>query len=444
MKTRSGQPPKLAVRAVAHDEEKPFEGDLFGRKALADQLTGWIDRLADGGVLAIDAPWGDGKSWFGRNWRAELKRQGRRTVFIDAFAADYVADPFLLLVSELSGLWKGNSAESLDWRRMSIRVAKVLAPMAVKGVSKAAVSAVLGAEVAGAVEKGLEGVGAGAEDVADKSLGDYLETLERRTQSVEALKRKLATAAEGAKGPVVIFVDELDRCRPDFALAMLERIKHFFDVPGVVFILLLNRQQLEGSVRAIYGPETRADEYLQRFVTMFVRLPKLEYRNASGRAGHVLTYLVTLGTRWGFEGKSYSDFCDSFRELSTAYGVTFRDCERALSYYRLLRGDEDGNLSAYMILLRVKRPEIFARLARGGAQAHRDAFEDLEVLFKGAAAVPWAARIMLVFHRCEAAGGWESVDASEVLKELNLRANYASGYLNRWIRQLDLVVDEGG
>ena len=83
-------PPKFAI-----DEKNPFNGDLFKRRELANQLTGYIERLRDGAVIAIDAPWGEGKSWFGRNWAADLKSQGYGVVYLDAFQHDYVEDPFL-------------------------------------------------------------------------------------------------------------------------------------------------------------------------------------------------------------------------------------------------------------------------------------------------------------------------------------------------------------
>jgi len=59
-------------------------------------------------------------------------------------------------------------------------------------------------------------------------------------------------------------VDELDRCRPDFALGLLERIKHLFDVEGIAFVLLVNRSQIEGYIRTVYG-NADAEAYLLKF-----------------------------------------------------------------------------------------------------------------------------------------------------------------------------------
>lgn len=90
--------------------EQAFASDLLNRKELAVKLTGYLDRLRAGAVLAIDAPWGEGKTWFGRNWEQYLKDEDHKVVFIDAFEQDYVEDPFLLLAAEISGILDDESA----------------------------------------------------------------------------------------------------------------------------------------------------------------------------------------------------------------------------------------------------------------------------------------------------------------------------------------------
>lgn len=74
--------------------------------------------------------------------------------------------------------------------------------------------------------------------------------------------------------PIVIVIDELDRCRPDYALAVLEVIKHFFAVPKVHFILGINGEALESSVRARYGVDVDAESYLRKFINASFSLPR--------------------------------------------------------------------------------------------------------------------------------------------------------------------------
>lgn len=64
--------------------------------------------------------------------------------------------------------------------------------------------------------------------------------------------------------PLVFIIDELDRCRPTFGIELLERVKHIFDVPGLVFVFGINRDELCKSLNSVYG-RIDADTYLRRF-----------------------------------------------------------------------------------------------------------------------------------------------------------------------------------
>ena len=87
---------------VPDDIARPFAGDLLERTRLADRLTGYINRLKEGAVIAIDASWGEGKTWFAKNWAARLRRENHPVVFIDAFAQNDELDPFFILAAELA------------------------------------------------------------------------------------------------------------------------------------------------------------------------------------------------------------------------------------------------------------------------------------------------------------------------------------------------------
>ena len=65
--------------------------------------------------------------------------------------------------------------------------------------------------------------------------------------------------------PLVVIIDELDRCRPPFALSLLERTKHLFSVDGICFMLVAHMPQLDAIVRAAYGIDNEARLYLEKF-----------------------------------------------------------------------------------------------------------------------------------------------------------------------------------
>jgi len=72
---------------------------------------------------------------------------------------------------------------------------------------------------------------------------------------------------------MIFIVDELDRCKPPFALELLEKIKHVFSVAGIHFILVTHLTQLETSVRYNYGTDIDARTYLQKFYNLIAHLP---------------------------------------------------------------------------------------------------------------------------------------------------------------------------
>ena len=65
---------------------------------------------------------------------------------------------------------------------------------------------------------------------------------------------------------LVIFIDELDRCRPNFAVQLLERIKHYFCVENVIFVLSINSAELVNTVKTVYGQNFDGYRYLDRFL----------------------------------------------------------------------------------------------------------------------------------------------------------------------------------
>ena len=105
-----------------------------------------------------------------------------------------------------------------------------------------------------------------------KSIQDFKKQL---TKTIDGFPER--TDAEGSKfsnKKLIIFVDELDRCRPSYAIQILECIKHLFDVPGVIFILAIDVEQLEATIEKTYGAADSGESYLRKFVDWQLNIPK--------------------------------------------------------------------------------------------------------------------------------------------------------------------------
>ena len=100
--------------------------------------------------------------------------------------------------------------------------------------------------------------------------------------------------------PLVLVIDELDRCRPSYAVALLEAAKHLFMVDHIVFVLAIDRAQLTHSVKVLYGDTFDAEGYLQRFFDVDYRLPspkRDDLITAMLRTTGILSYLEGLNDK---------------------------------------------------------------------------------------------------------------------------------------------------
>ena len=111
----------------------------------------------------------------------------------------------------------------------------------------------------------------------ENRLNEYLDA-KKCIKEFERVLQDLAVALSESheNRPLIVVIDELDRCRPSYAVELLEVVKHLFGVDRIVFVLAINRSELAHSVRALYGSGFDADNYLRRFFDVDFRLPEPE------------------------------------------------------------------------------------------------------------------------------------------------------------------------
>ncbi|HEF4837354.1 TPA: hypothetical protein SAO52_002074 [Burkholderia vietnamiensis] len=344
----------LTLLRSSPNVDSPFDGDRLNRRTLAEKLSNFVLRLHNGGVIAIDSQWGGGKTWFGRNWAAQLRESGHKVTFINAFEQDYTEDPFLPIAAELAALLEGESGKKRFLKKAAAVAASCL-PVAAKVAASAGSRFVLGnidlpAEIDAAVKKAESK----SEEFVQHWVERKLEGHKKEQESLAGFRATLAQVASQEQKPIVIFVDELDRCRPDFSVRLIERIKHFFETPNVVFVLLIHRDQLNSAISGVYGPTTDGAAYLSKFVHFFFALPSKVDR----------IYISAVLERFGFSDKDAS--CYAFSEYLalwvTLAGLSLREVERACALYAYARLKGAERLLAYLITLKVKRPDLFSRV----------------------------------------------------------------------------------
>jgi hypothetical protein len=240
--------------------------DLLGRKGVGKRLSDLIERIDEPLVIALDGGWGTGKSHFLRLWTGAHTKENRgsaKNIYFDAFEHDYLDDPLVGLVGAILQETRASSWSDRAVDRVKVAASKLLRPVARIGLAVATAGAT---EIAIAT---LDPVVKAVGEEAERGINALWEKEASRRQAMLDFRIALAEPAKDAGGKpqkLVFIVDELDRCRPDYALSLLEVIKHFFSVPNVHFVLGVNLSALENSVRARYGAGIDAAQYLQKFV----------------------------------------------------------------------------------------------------------------------------------------------------------------------------------
>lgn len=278
--------------------EDIWQGDKLGRQRDAETVYRFVmsqveARRQRGGkasyVLNINAGWGHGKSFFLNRLATQLTLQGHTVAQVNAWENDLANEPMIAVMSAIEDALKPHLSTGSEVRSKWTALKKASGPLAValvKGVATSFVKKHAGdiLEVASdristeqrkASEAESSPMGEGLAAVFDK-LGDdvaarMIEAHKQHLNSIVTFRDNLAAIAatiptsENPDAKIFVLVDELDRCRPSHAINLLEAVKHLFNTNGVIFIVATNTSQLAASIKAVYGNEFNANEYLLRF-----------------------------------------------------------------------------------------------------------------------------------------------------------------------------------
>ena len=361
--------PELVVPA-----DDPFLNDRLDRKGAVEFVAGLIKRAGGPFVVALDGPWGTGKSTFVRMLDAHLTKEKFQCVNFNAWEVDYVTDPLVAMVSAIDQITvAGQSAAT--FREHLKTVKKVTALVAKRGVVAA-----LKAVTVGALNIDAE-VEAVAAEFAGGSFNDVVESFQKEKELLAQFRSELEQAIRhlpenGKQEALVFFVDELDRCRPTFAVELLERVKHIFSLQNMIFVLAIDKAQLEASVAAIYGNKINAAEYLRRFIDIDFSIPQA--KGAQFIEGLITSFKLDefFAKRTHSElASDRSQFTQFFALLADVFQLSLRARERCFTRMRLVIEQTptdhylDPILVALLVILRAKEPEIYAALVGGELSA---------------------------------------------------------------------------
>ena len=331
--------------------------DEFKRKPIAENIIRLLTSDIDLSPMVIDGGWGTGKTEFCQKliWLMQQQHPDYQPVYIDAFRSDHSGEPLLALLAEIiKTCTPEDTGEQPSEKRKNItrKIAKA-AGFVMKTVAKAAVDHVLKQNTDDLAE-GLQQImndGQDADSLAE-TVTDAAATIASHTidATVEALLKEQIEAEKNletlkaclkelaAEKPIILFIDELDRCRPDYAVDMLEVIKHVFDVENVKVVLVTNTKQLRAAINHRYGVEVDAQKYLDKFLKYSFALPdKIVARFEEERKFVSIRYcqeLIELNDKLSLLIKN-NPIMDFLGEIIQRNNLSLRETETLVRYLEI-------------------------------------------------------------------------------------------------------------
>lgn len=241
--------------------------DEYQRRPVAENVIRLLTSDARVSPMVIDGGWGTGKTEFCFKLINLIKEKDfkYKAIYVDAFSADHADEPLVTILAAILKLLPENKKKAL------INKALPVIRFGVKTTLKAGVSWLLKQDAADLADDFDNDIKKASDEAINQSIKTLLNDHLEAEKSIATLKEALETL--GKDSPVIVFIDELDRCRPDFSVSLLESIKHVFNVDGVHFVLLANLNQLRASINHRYGIAVDAQRYLDKFIGFSFFLP---------------------------------------------------------------------------------------------------------------------------------------------------------------------------
>lgn len=357
-------------------------------------------------VLNLDAAWGEGKTFFLTRLQKQFILSGYMTTYVNAWQEDAGDDPLTAVLSSIHKsivpyLRRDTKAEQI-WRNVLSAGGRagitLLRGAATKfGEKYFGVAAQQAAHLVGTsfnpsdndraiFESAGSELGKEISNRAEKAFEDVINEHRRKAECLVLFRKELKDLldeikkTEERKMPLFVLIDELDRCQPIFAINLLEKIKHIFDISGLVFVIATDTVQLSHSVRAVYGSGFSADKYLLRFFQRryVFKQPKMEHF-----VNHLFNAHPALADR--LSAPLNIKPIEYFRNSMIRYGLTLRDVEQIFDLLRtfasLWQKEIEIELPALLPLLvswQQGRSDVFATFARGD---YNNALEKMPMTF---------------------------------------------------------------
>ena len=326
-----------------------WSGDALGRSSMAEKLTNVVEHERSGTVISLNGDWGTGKTFFLTRWQKHLEREGFRSLYLNAWQDEFCDEPFVSILSHLNAFSKDGTLASIGQKYQTYLSSFLLHNLELLVKNKIGVSLKIETE-------------------------QQVQLYEERIALKKRLKEELGKIAnkihDDTKRPLVFIVDELDRCRPTYSVDFLEKIVHIFQVPNIVFVLGINKDELLKSLQSTYG-NIKSEVYLRRFFQKEYIMP---LSDPTTFCNHLV---VSTGLRGEFDRygqkqrHNLDDFITSFSAISRKFNLSLRDIEYCFRSIEFIARNLKENSAIHPCFLAVLIPlslvnnSLYMRLVEG-------------------------------------------------------------------------------
>ena len=320
---------KLGKETLALYKDKEFDDCTPGAMAYAECLKCSILTKETPYVLLLEDNFGMGKTHFSTRFAYYLRNCDIDTIYFSAWENDYIEQPFVSFSSEIIKYFQQKSLT----KKLKDKFGDVS-----KSIYALVSNLLKSTSISASVNIGFTKADCSIDmEKVICSVEDFIQCFVKKDDYLINFKKLLKSFIEYLPNhKLVIIIDELDRCRPDYAMKTLEIIKHFFDIEGLFIIVPTNQKSLKNAVKALYGIDDNdnknAESYINKFFTDKLDLYKPDYLkivkekiNEKTLKTLIESGKITLGNDY----KSLSVLQNNLAKFGAGFKLTLREVNHA-------------------------------------------------------------------------------------------------------------------
>lgn len=303
--------------------------DILSREGIIEDLFNIVQSASKNQAycpFAIEGAWGAGKTFILEELEKKLEIEMNEDTFDNRYFVfhyncwkyDYYDEPAIAIISALKDKVDKESFKELQGK---IKDSWEVAKKAINGMAKEFVKNKIGIDLVQVYEDIKE------EGEARHEKEKEFDTLFAFNSTLNSVREQIRNLAEYKT--VVIVVDELDRCLPSYAIKILERLHHMFEgIENVLLIVAVDSNQLEQSIREIYGDTVDTERYLKKFIS---------FRYKVG-VGETQKSVMEKFEEYFGSFSNYSDIDETLVEFLRLSELDIRTIEKIVEKCKLVHG----------------------------------------------------------------------------------------------------------